>query len=726
MNLYTRLTDLRGDSLELKECMEDTVSRLMANETDAEHPGMLLGNIQSGKTRAFIGIIALGFDRKYDVAVVFTKGTKALVSQTVMRFKSEFREFEDKDILRIYDVMEIPDDLNEWVIMKQKLIIVVKKEDDNLIRLKKIFFETYESLKNRKVLIVDDEADFVSIGYRQKKNSDGKKEVNMNVISRQISDFRKALIDGSDYLQVTATPYSLYLQPENIEVQKEEFAPMRPKFTVILPKHERYIGSEYYFEESQKEDSPAQYLFQAIDEGELQYLSKTHGRIIDNVLNSPKIRYFRSAVMNYLVAGCIRIIQSEIGGNKNYKSSFIVHTETGKDKHENQANLVNKLIEALKVEAEMRSDLLRQKLWEAYTNMELSLTNTDYYLPTFDEVFDKACEYSRYIMIRKINSDNDVLRFLKEETGELKLDSPLNIFIGGQILDRGITIQNLIGFFYGRNPKKMQQDTVMQHARIFGARSLEDMAVTRLYTTNRIYEAMRRMHEADLALRAAFEERGADQKVAFIQRAADGKIIPCSPNKLLISNTVTLKPEGTLRIYGFQSKARTHIQRIINLITNELQELSQGDYEIPFLVRKDTAKMLLELIYSTFDENTEVFGCTLEEFKAAIDHTAAYTNNTDHKDHIFLFSRRTPKNNARFKENQRGRMFNDSYFDGRTDSVTARRYSIDSPVLFLSLQAGLEANGWKDAQFYWPVLFVQKNITTSIFTTDSGNASIID
>ena len=726
MNLYTRLTDLRGDSLELKECMEDTVSRLIANETDAEHPGMLLGNIQSGKTRAFIGIIALGFDRKYDVAVVFTKGTKALVSQTVMRFKSEFREFEDKDILRIYDVMEIPDDLNEWVIMKQKLIIVVKKEDDNLIRLKKIFFETYESLKNRKVLIVDDEADFVSIGYRQKKNSDGKKEVNMNVISRQISDFRKALIDGSDYLQVTATPYSLYLQPENIEVQKEEFAPMRPKFTVILPKHERYIGSEYYFEESQKEDSPAQYLFQAIDEGELQYLSKTHGRIIDNVLNSPKIRYFRSAVMNYLVAGCIRIIQSEIGGNKNYKSSFIVHTETGKDKHENQANLVNKLIEALKVEAEMRSDLLRQKLWEAYTNMELSLTNTDYYLPTFDEVFDKACEYSRYIMIRKINSDNDVLRFLKEETGELKLDSPLNIFIGGQILDRGITIQNLIGFFYGRNPKKMQQDTVMQHARIFGARSLEDMAVTRLYTTNRIYEAMRRMHEADLALRAAFEERGADQKVAFIQRAADGKIIPCSPNKLLISNTVTLKPEGTLRIYGFQSKARTHIQRIINLITNELQELSQGDYEIPFLVRKDTAKMLLELIYSTFDENTEVFGCTLEEFKAAIDHTAAYTNNTDHKDHIFLFSRRTPKNNARFKENQRGRMFNDSYFDGRTDSVTARRYSIDSPVLFLSLQAGLEANGWKDAQFYWPVLFVQKNITTSIFTTDSGNASIID
>jgi hypothetical protein len=63
----------------------------------------------------------------------------------------------------------------------------------------------------------------------------------------------------------------------------------------------------------------------------------------------------------------------------------------------------------------------------------------------------------------------------------------------------------------------------MQHARIFGARSLEDMAVTRLYTTERIHEAMRRMHESDKALRKAFEEGGPRQRVAFIQKAEDGK-----------------------------------------------------------------------------------------------------------------------------------------------------------------------------------------------------------
>jgi hypothetical protein len=39
---------------------------------------MLLGKIQSGKTKMFLGAIALGFDNGFDVAIILTKGTKAL------------------------------------------------------------------------------------------------------------------------------------------------------------------------------------------------------------------------------------------------------------------------------------------------------------------------------------------------------------------------------------------------------------------------------------------------------------------------------------------------------------------------------------------------------------------------------------------------------------------------------------------------------------------------
>jgi hypothetical protein len=620
MNIYKRLTVKRGDDKALMDCMEQTIDELLSTETDVDHPGMLLGDIQSGKTRGFTGIIALGFDKKYDITVIFTKGTKVLARQTVQRLKNEFEEFEDEDILRIYDVMEMPEGLNEYITENQKIIVVVKKEDDNLDRLTKLFKIAYPSFRTKAVLIVDDEADFVSIGYRKKKNKDGIRELDINHISKQISDFRKLLAEGSDYLQVTATPYSLYLQPKDIKVKDAIFAPMRPKFTKVLPIHSKYIGSNYYFEESKKDDSPARYLFEAIDENELATVSKTHGKVLKNVLKSPAVKYLRSALSNYITASSIRSIQSAQQGNPRYKSSFIIHTETSKTKHDNQSDLINILIEEFKSESGQKSDLLRDLTRESYNNLTLSVSLTNFFLPDFDAVFDKVCENVRYITIRRVNSDSDVANLLNIKTGELRLDSPLNIFIGGQILDRGITIQNLIGFYYGRNPKRMQQDTVMQHARIFGARSLEDMAVTRLYTTERIHEAMRRMHESDKALRNAFEKGGPRQRVAFIQKSEDGKIIPCSPGKLLISNTVTLKPGSTLPIYGFQTKAKTHIQKIVEDITQTLNETGSDNINEPFLVSTKVAIILVDKIYETYE--TEVFGCTKEEFKAAIEYAS--------------------------------------------------------------------------------------------------------
>ncbi|MBK9610659.1 MAG: hypothetical protein IPO34_04250 [Dehalococcoidia bacterium] len=136
-------------------------------------------------------------------------------------------------------------------------------------------------------------------------------------------------------------------------------------------------------------------------------------------------------------------------------------------------------------------------------------------------------------MITKVNSERQVEELLDDE-GQLRLRTLLNLFIGGQILDRGITVANLIGFFYGRRPNVYQQDTVLQHSRMFGFRPMEDLTVTRFYTAHRIYEAMRRMHESDVALRREIQTNP-DSPVVFIQRDAAGQVIACSPNKILLS-----------------------------------------------------------------------------------------------------------------------------------------------------------------------------------------------
>src|SRR6266851_3665699 len=94
---YQAIIQARNDSEQLQQCIQAAIHKLGSTQTGIDRPGMLLGKIQSGKTRAFIGIIALAFDEGYDMAIVLTKGTKALTQQTYERLRRDFRAFLDAD-----------------------------------------------------------------------------------------------------------------------------------------------------------------------------------------------------------------------------------------------------------------------------------------------------------------------------------------------------------------------------------------------------------------------------------------------------------------------------------------------------------------------------------------------------------------------------------------------------------------------------------------------------
>src|SRR5258706_9351021 len=106
---YHRFTaDDRRFRSEDHACIRQTVQKLLSTETSADRPGMLLGKIQSGKTKTFLGSVALAFDNGIDVAVVLTKGTKALSKQTVARVRKDFASFISEDLLQVFDIMEVP------------------------------------------------------------------------------------------------------------------------------------------------------------------------------------------------------------------------------------------------------------------------------------------------------------------------------------------------------------------------------------------------------------------------------------------------------------------------------------------------------------------------------------------------------------------------------------------------------------------------------------------
>lgn len=88
ISYYNELNEYRQDSQELQDTIKETTSQLFKVKTTSDHPGVLLGKIQSGKTRAFIGIMATAFDEGIDVVVVLTKNSQLLGEQTTRRINN--------------------------------------------------------------------------------------------------------------------------------------------------------------------------------------------------------------------------------------------------------------------------------------------------------------------------------------------------------------------------------------------------------------------------------------------------------------------------------------------------------------------------------------------------------------------------------------------------------------------------------------------------------------
>jgi hypothetical protein len=695
-----------------RDCIQQTVERLLTIETSASQPGMLLGKIQSGKTKTFLGAIALAFDNGFDIAVILTKGTKALARQTLERVRRDFARFTSQDQVQIFDIMTIPTGLTGYE-LSQKLIFVAKKQVDNLDRLAKLFQETYPQLAMRRVLLIDDEADYASIGFRSTKEEG----IVINRTSSQIDALRRVL-SNSAFLQVTATPYSLYLQPQDLALNGIEFKPVRPAFTELVPVNDLYIGSDYYFDRSQEQNTVASFVYRPVTLEELEILRQEDRRRfrLEECLTSGAITSLRRAICNFVVGGCLRRLQDQQAGQSPRKFSFLFHTESAKAAHAWQERVVAALNQQLMDAVIARPDLLRQLLTESYNDLTNSVQILSRYLPSLDEMILQAFAALEegWLMVTKVNSEQQVEELLDRE-GQLRLRTPLNIFIGGQILDRGITLANLIGFFYGRRPQIYQQDTVLQHSRMFGFRPIEDLAVTRFYTEPAIHSAMRRMHESDVALRETIQSNP-DRAVVFIQRDPRGQIVPCSPNKILISNTTTLRPFKRILPVGFQTDVRTRVQPLVRQIDAILDQALAGQNPTePFEVTLAFALDLIRKVEPTLIMETELgYEFDWEAAQAALEYMSGRTTDSNNRGKVWCLVRRD-RNLKRFQPELGPPYFSDAPDTAQREGAVARRVAIDIPMLMMIRQNGTEEQGWKGTPFYWPVIMAQQRIPVSIF-----------
>lgn len=702
---YARLRESRKDDEELAACIDRVVKQLEDASTTGDRPGTLLGKIQSGKTRAFVGVIARGFDRGFDIAIVFTKGTKTLSAQTVARLAYDLREFIDEDEILVFDIMQPPGNLTKSE-QRRKLVIVAKKQAKNLERVINFFDSDYPDLKDRRVLIVDDEADLASIRFVKKKDQT---DIEQGTIAEQMDKMRR-LVGDVAYLQVTATPYSLYLQPEEYNEGGYVFKPKKPAFTELLPIHSGYVGGDDYFI-TPDENDPRSSLFVEVPREEQDALRKPdqrrirHERVLDSQITNGLVR----AIMTFVLAACLRRWQQAEAGEKKRKYAMVIHNDTQKAAHVWQDQVIKWIFDAATDAATNDPSKLRHIFDAALADLKMSIEADQGRVPTPDHAFEMFIDAMQggEVVRETVNSDHAVMALL-DERAELKLRTPFNIFVGGSILDRGITIPNLIAFYYGRNPKTMQADTVLQHSRMYGNRDRRDLTVTRFYTSRDVYDRLFTINEFENALRGAFESGVHERGVVFIRADAAKRVRPCAPSKVLLSNVVAVRPNGLYLPTGFKTKSG-HNMSAAQCRLDALIPSSARNKLALVEIGRDTALEIIAIAETTLEFPDNDF--EWDAMRALLDY---YSDVRDSGNGKVLMLAETGRKLSRERSGDKSGL---SILGGSEIRQVVLNSGRSTPALILLQQEGTKELGWSGSKFWWPILAAPGTVEPCIFAT---------
>jgi len=269
-----------------------------------------------------------------------------------------------------------------------------------------------------KRVVIDDEADYAT------PNS----KINQREKSK-INELTGKLINAEGiYIGVTATPARLDLNRTHNN---------QNEYWIDFPPHSNYTGQDVFFPVS-VESLPYRLTF------------------LSDAGDDP--RHLREAVFSFMV-NVARLNSLVNDAEKNY--SMLIHTSSKKADHSVDYKQIIKLFEALKDDNDRNHARYLKRIWEI----------ADKRYP------GHADDLTRYILHNRdrnnvvvMNSDKEVNA--ADNRTATEPTAPFTITIGGNIVSRGVTFINLLSMFFTRDVKhKLQQDTYIQRARMFGSRN---------------------------------------------------------------------------------------------------------------------------------------------------------------------------------------------------------------------------------------------------------------
>lgn len=416
--------------------------------------GIVIGKVQSGKTSNFISLISLAFDNSYDISIVLGGTKKPLLQQNSARIKEYFSSV--KDDVFVLNTNENAAHLNEENIRKflqrnKKLIIVGLKHVKHIDAINDIFQNN--NLNEKPVLIIDDEGDEYSLNtkVKQKKESSTYSAI-LNL---------KNTLKKHCYISVTATPQA------NLLISKID--ELSPDFGVLVPPGEGYCGLD---------------VFHTDDEYTITIPDNEEPLIEVGIPVSLK----KSLAM-FFVACAIQGHRT----HKKDKLSMLIHISQFKKDHDLEYRKIQTLIDEWTQKTSNKKDVSYQSICEIMKDAYVEYAKGDVReFPQFEEIEDEIMLAIKNSHVHKINGDNTL-------NGEDEFYD-YNIYVGGTMLGRGLTIKGLCITYITRTAKNSSNvDTVQQRARWFGYKA-KYLDLCRIFAVSKILNEFMdiRDHEEDL------------------------------------------------------------------------------------------------------------------------------------------------------------------------------------------------------------------------------------
>lgn len=467
-DILDTLTDLLGDP---------------SSDYKFQRRGLIMGDVQSGKTSNYTGLICKGADAGYKVIVLLTGTIEKLRKQTQLRIDEGFVGIDSAAMIKNrennrigvgkYDQTITPvvltstiNDFNlqtarnlgfDLKTINQPVIFVVKKNVSTLKHLNQWLRNfnkgTGESIDNS-LLLIDDESDNASVNTNTEDS-------NPTSINAQIRDLLN-IFTKSSYVGFTATPFAnIFIDPDtNDSMLKEDLFPKDYIYSLNAPSN--YIGARDIFNENGKYHNE---MLEIIDYDEIEECLPMKHKNSDIIGYLP--RDLEEAIRTFLLANVIR----DLRGDKKAHRSMLINMSRFTNIQNQLKVIVNSYLKDIQSAVKVYSKLSKEKALNNNLIKDLYDTFNKYYKNKgykWEEVQQTLYKSIAPITVVVVNQSNkNTLNYEEYEENGLRV-----IAIGGLSLSRGLTLEGLIISYLYRNSK--MYDTLMQMGRWFGYRKNYD------------------------------------------------------------------------------------------------------------------------------------------------------------------------------------------------------------------------------------------------------------